>query len=208
MNVIVEDLIKERGGHYVHVLEVNSVQSIIDIFNTLAQEFEVKYRWQDISEFLKTVNIYPVDCSEEEEEAVYNFTQNSFVDVMFETERNLNWVVSLFAFDDYIISHDILPKDSTVSFITNFDWGLDLTEEQYKRVEDLLSKSIDTKYYTISFSYDVSSYDYWVNIMKENNYFHFSIELKKSFDFNKHPSLEFDHKLDKVITEFFKILNE
>ena len=121
-------------------------------------------------------------------------------------EKKLQQVRQLFAYDDYIHGIETDLENKIVDLHTTIDWGLGLTEEQYEQVERLLETTIEKPYYTISFSYDVSGFDYWVNNMGEDNYIHITIELKDTFDFNKYETLEMDREIWKVLDQFYSIV--
>lgn len=121
-------------------------------------------------------------------------------------EKQLQQVRQLFACDDYIHGIETDLENKIVDLHTTIDWGLGLTEEQYEQVERLLETTIEKPHYTISFSYDVSGFDYWVNIMGEDNYIHITIELKDTFDFNKYETLEMDQEIWKVLDQFYSIV--
>lgn len=121
-------------------------------------------------------------------------------------EKHLQKVRELFAYDDYIHSIEISTEEKLVLLYTTIDWGLDLTEEEYERVEKLLNTTIEKPHYTISFSYDISGFDYWVNTMGEDNYIHITIELKDTFDFYKYETLEMGQEIWKVLGKVYKII--
>lgn len=121
-------------------------------------------------------------------------------------EKQLQQVRQLFAYDDYIHGIETDLENKIVDLHTTIDWGLGLTEEQYEQVERLLETTIEKPHYTITFGYDVSGFDYWVNIMGEDNYIHITIELKDTFDFNKYETLEMDREIWKVLDQFYSIV--
>lgn len=121
-------------------------------------------------------------------------------------EKHLQKVRELFAYDDYIHGIETDLENKIVDLHTTIGWGLGLTEEQYEQVERLLETTIEKPHYTISFSYDVSGFDYWVNTMGEDNYIHITIELKDTFDFNKYETLEMDQEIWKVLDQFYSIV--
>lgn len=121
-------------------------------------------------------------------------------------EKHLQKVRELFAYDDYIHGIETDLENKIVDLHTTIDWGLGLTEEQYEQVERLLETTIEKPHYTITFGYDVSGFDYWVNTMGEDNYIHITIELKDTFDFNKYETLEMDREIWKVLDQFYSIV--
>lgn len=122
-------------------------------------------------------------------------------------EKQLQQVRQLFACDDYIHGIETDIENKIVDLHTTIDWGLGLTEEQYEQVERLLETTIEKPHYTITFGYDVSGFDYWVNIMGEDNYIHITIELKDTFDFNKVPTFEMDYIIEEVINKVYSAMN-
>lgn len=121
-------------------------------------------------------------------------------------EKQLAQVQQLFKYDDYIHGIETNIEYRAVELYTTIDWGLGLTEESYEQIETLLQTTINNPHYTISFSYDVSGFDYWVNTMEENNYIHITVGLKDSFDFAKYETLEMDKEIWKVLDKIYDIL--
>lgn len=123
-------------------------------------------------------------------------------------ETALEFVRQSFIYDDYVWSIDIDKTNNQLEIRTNIGWGLGLTKEQYKEIETILQTSFEKETYIISFSYDVSGYDYWVKIMEENNYFHITIILKTDFKFDEVDAYEMDNLVDSVLSQVLDIINE
>jgi Mg2+/Co2+ transporter CorC len=71
MNAILDKVIKQRNGHYCHVLEVNDVYELESILEQVVNEFNDEFSDEEIQEFIDTLNIYCLDETQEEE--VYNY---------------------------------------------------------------------------------------------------------------------------------------
>ncbi len=74
---ILNDIIKQRGGQYCHVLEVATVYELESIIETIAAEFIEIYKKSEIIEFITSIDvIYYTEGAEskEEESALYNFS--------------------------------------------------------------------------------------------------------------------------------------
>lgn len=78
-NVIFNEILKNRGGHYVHALEVTSVYEIEEIIAAAASEFS-SYGIEALKEFFNTIAIYYIGDDPQEEEEVYNFNTDDYID--------------------------------------------------------------------------------------------------------------------------------
>ena len=80
MNPIIEKLIKNRPV-YVHAIEVETVyelQSVVaSIFDTFSRE---GYEEKDIIDFILTLSIYYLGEDDNEEEEVYDFDIQSYIE--------------------------------------------------------------------------------------------------------------------------------
>ena len=75
MNRILNKILKERQGHYVHALEVETVYELEQITETLYHELKESFFHNEIIDFLSTMDIYylaEVEIPKEEKE-IYNF---------------------------------------------------------------------------------------------------------------------------------------
>ena len=74
---ILNDITKQRGGHYCHVLEVATVYELETIIEALAAEFIETYEKAEIIDFITSIEVmYYTEEAEnkEEENALYNFS--------------------------------------------------------------------------------------------------------------------------------------
>ena len=76
MNKIVNDLIKQRNGHYMHCVELATAQELDELIHQLTTEFMANYKAEDIHEFFNTLQVYyyAEDENAEDENALYNFS--------------------------------------------------------------------------------------------------------------------------------------
>ena len=78
MNVILNKIIEERKGMYVHALEVSNLYELESIIENLYAEFIEEFTTTEIIEFFESIELYCLEDSEEEEE-VYNFNITEFI---------------------------------------------------------------------------------------------------------------------------------
>lgn len=78
-NPIYNEILKNRGGHYVHALEVETVYEIENVISEIANEFS-DHGIEALKEFFNTIAIYFIGDGPEEEEEVYNFDTDKFID--------------------------------------------------------------------------------------------------------------------------------
>lgn len=78
-NIIFNEILKNRGGHYVHALEVGSVYEIEIAISEIANEFR-NYGIEALKEFFNTIAIYFIGEDPENEDEVYNFDTNKYID--------------------------------------------------------------------------------------------------------------------------------
>ena len=77
MNTILSNIIKSRGGHYVHVLEVYSRYELESIVEILYHEFAQQYTTEQILEFFDTLSIYSM--SDAESDDIYSLDLVEFI---------------------------------------------------------------------------------------------------------------------------------
>ena len=89
MNKILNRVIEDRKGHYVHALEVNNIYEIENIIELFINEFKDEFTDIEYIEFFNTMEVYFLDDeaatleeNEQNETEVYNF---SFYDYIFNT---------------------------------------------------------------------------------------------------------------------------
>lgn len=78
-NIILNEILKNRGGNYVHALEVESTYDIENTISEIANEFK-DYGIEAIKEFFNSIAIYYIGEDPEEEESVYNFNTDDYID--------------------------------------------------------------------------------------------------------------------------------
>lgn len=84
MNTILENIIEKRKGMYVHALEVNSLEELTDIIETLTDEFNKDgFSFEDIKQFFDTMSIYYLGDDDKEESIIYNFDIESYLTDLF-----------------------------------------------------------------------------------------------------------------------------
>lgn len=82
MNIILKDILTARNNHYVHTLEVDSVESLKSTIEQLVWEFEDKYSHADIIDFITSLDVIHNDseCLTDSGNEVYNFCVQSYVE--------------------------------------------------------------------------------------------------------------------------------
>lgn len=78
-NIILNEILENRGGHYVHALEVESAYEIENAISEIANEFR-NYGIEALKDFFNTITIYFIGDDPEEEEEVYNFDADKFIE--------------------------------------------------------------------------------------------------------------------------------
>ena len=86
MNKILNKVIENRKGHYVHAIEVNNIYDIQNIIESLINEFKDEYTDLEYIEFFNTMEVYfmedeegtPED-NEQNETEVYNFNFHDYI---------------------------------------------------------------------------------------------------------------------------------
>ena len=76
LNPILEQVLNDRNGHYVHAFEVNTVEDLQVIIESLCYEFE-EYDHVAIADFINSGELYCLDENNEDE--VYNFDIGLYV---------------------------------------------------------------------------------------------------------------------------------
>ena len=76
---LLDHIIKVRGGHYCHCIEVENTYDLQNIAESIVTEFINDFTQEEITEFLESLEVYYLGNDESEEEAVYNF---SFTDYL------------------------------------------------------------------------------------------------------------------------------
>ncbi len=78
MNTILSNVIKSKGGHYVHVLEVYSRYELESIVEMLYHEFAQQYTTEQIVEFFETLSVYGMG-DDAENEKIYELDLEEFI---------------------------------------------------------------------------------------------------------------------------------
>ena len=93
MNKILNQIIEQRNGHYVHALECFEVNELIECIDRIANEFreERGYTIEDIKEFFNTISIYHLEDEELDEETndvnkdeLYAFDIDNYINETYE----------------------------------------------------------------------------------------------------------------------------
>lgn len=85
MNPILEKVLENRGGMYIHALEVDSVAELESYIDALVDELvREEYDKEDIRQFIESLQIYYLSEieNEEDEEAVYNYNVSDRLDYL------------------------------------------------------------------------------------------------------------------------------
>lgn len=85
-NEILNSIIEERKGMYVHALELSNIYEFTNAIEDLTQEFKEYYTKEQIIEFFDTIKIYYIpengEENEEEETKLYNFDIESYINLI------------------------------------------------------------------------------------------------------------------------------
>ena len=79
LNPIYTDILNAKQGHYVHALEVNDVHELKACIDALGEEFEDKYKPEDVTEFLTSLNIYSLAEDEDTENEINEFNVSQYI---------------------------------------------------------------------------------------------------------------------------------
>ena len=83
MNKIVNKIIEQRNGNYIHALELGGVNELKNAIEILYDEFINEFNDLEILEFFNTISLYyytEEEESEEEEEKLYAFDIKNYID--------------------------------------------------------------------------------------------------------------------------------
>ncbi len=79
MNALLEQLYKSRNGHYCHCVEVEDVEDLMMIAESIIEEESTEYRGNHsedvIIEFLSTLEVYCLNGDNEEEVHAFSFRE-------------------------------------------------------------------------------------------------------------------------------------
>jgi predicted site-specific integrase-resolvase len=79
MKTILDTVIENRKGHYVHALEVESTYEIEEVISAIADEFS-SHGIEALKEFFNSMAIYYIGDDEETEKQVYAFNIDEYID--------------------------------------------------------------------------------------------------------------------------------
>ena len=86
MNPIFESVLKSRNGHYCHVVEVECLYSLKSIVECLYDEFINDYSFNDVRDFITSIEIYhlesdelPIEENEVQETLIYDFNVEAYL---------------------------------------------------------------------------------------------------------------------------------
>tara|TARA_R110000772_G_scaffold25194_1_gene65819 strand:- start:3505 stop:3948 length:444 start_codon:yes stop_codon:yes gene_type:complete len=76
-NTIMNDIIEQRGGHYCHALEVESLSELESTLEAIYDDFARTYSHYEIAAFMSTLAIYALN--DENENDIYAFSMAEFL---------------------------------------------------------------------------------------------------------------------------------
>lgn len=79
MKTILDKVIENRNGHYVHAIEVTDTYEIENVIEVIANEFST-HSVQDLKEFFNSMFIYYIGDDEETETDVHSFNIDGYID--------------------------------------------------------------------------------------------------------------------------------
>lgn len=82
MKTILDEVLENRKGHYVHAIEVESSYELENVINEVANEFS-SYGTQALKDFFNSMAIYYIGDDEETEKHVYGFNIDDYIDSNF-----------------------------------------------------------------------------------------------------------------------------
>lgn len=81
-NSILEYMIEQRSGRYVHALEVNDSYELESVIENFISELQYTFTANDFKDFFSTIELYCLN--DEYEDDVYNFDMDSFIDELMQ----------------------------------------------------------------------------------------------------------------------------
>jgi len=75
MNMIFEEVLEERNGHYCHCVEVNEVYELESIADSICEVYGEKYGEEEVIDFLESLEVYSLDDANESEIFAFSFTE-------------------------------------------------------------------------------------------------------------------------------------
>ena len=99
------------------------------------------------------------------------------------------------AFPTHSIEVEEYMSEIRIDIDTAFLWG-SLDKKEYEKQESFLEHLITSKpNYDMSSFYDISGYEFWMEVQKEPNFFNIIIKIKETFNISEVPSLIEEVKL-------------
>lgn len=80
---ILETITENRGGNYVHAVEVGNECELQNIAKSIFEEFQDSHTEDEIIEFLESLEVYhyPIDVEDyDKEEEVHNFSFTDYIE--------------------------------------------------------------------------------------------------------------------------------
>ena len=78
-NKIFNRILKERSGHYCHVIEVNDIYDIISVIEGVIDCYNDQYTEKEYIEFFESLTIIYLGEDSEEENKVYDFSCTEYI---------------------------------------------------------------------------------------------------------------------------------
>lgn len=79
METILDTVIENMGGHYVHAIEVESTYEIENVISEIANEFS-ECGTEALKDFFNSMDIYYIGDDVETENEVYDFNIDEYID--------------------------------------------------------------------------------------------------------------------------------
>ena len=75
-----EWMYEDRGGLYVHAIEVESPYELESIIENVVDTYSDKFSKKEIKDFVSTLEVYYLGEDSDEEEEVYNFDFREYIE--------------------------------------------------------------------------------------------------------------------------------
>lgn len=79
MKTILDKVIEKRSWHYLHAIEVESTYEIENAISEIANEFS-ECGTEALKEFFNSMDVYYIGDDQEEENSVYDFNIDEYID--------------------------------------------------------------------------------------------------------------------------------
>ena len=80
MNPILNEIIENRNGFYVHAVEVTEVYELEAVAEQIITEYQDRYTTEVIIDFLESLTVYYLGEDEQVEEQVYEFSFREYIE--------------------------------------------------------------------------------------------------------------------------------